>query len=1111
MNVFNLDNNELLAVLEKKKSVKYNKGTYACVTYLIRADTNIRDEIKAIVRGLGDKYTPQNKVQRRNAKKLIEFLKTEKSHSFPTGLLILIDSGSIEAFEPPYSLDISISPDFDYKFNIDPVLEHLRKWRETERKEESQLFRSEFNNDLKEAEDGKKDLIPGLMEVQEMLEQSAYKLSRIYITTAFKRKKGANDLLKKVQMVSVEVIELTGKGKVIKTLKDYGEIAAFTYYKEEQYSDIKEEDPLMINNPRLPFEYNDKSIIDGFEIVEPVDNFIKTEMKIRGSSNIYYLVARRADGKSQAAHYIIRHYIKGLKEYGCLPVFCKILITLDKNNNIIDFWKYLRLGFQNTYPSIKEDDELYSYLKENKERHNILQGISAELDEHQKKKGWSDEKTVREIVKNLTERKIFKKIILFMDELDKPNFKPVIYNFFNYHQNLFSDLFKYNCNFFICATPDWFDHITKEGNLNFYMGTTLQIPELIRPDQCRSLIYRRYAANNLALPIKIPDEGYRLIMEASKGIRRTILDKWLKLVVYCKLNKKNYLSMEEIESILNVIPPNIKTEISTAIRSSNALLETFIKIHETGDSFLDAIEFVYNYGDKYPLNKIENPEKQIEIKRHIMAHGFDLQEFSDSWEWMRRSEVVDKSGRINKRLTIFMKEFLEKLNSGVKSQEYSIPCTPKNLLETVNNLNDNWSVRPIMVRTEPEIPHVKEPEKKEEKVEKADKKSKKEKKKEPEEKEDAKEEEKTEKSLSDWEKYLLDRLNRILGKDLLPDEVFKKIEGTARSEIHARLESIFKELHLGNLTFTKTGLMKLFSPLESGEDRLIKDFLEPPSYVKGNPSIYYGIVASFLKLIPRLEMRFQFSIEDVLSDWISKSGGIEQFNSIRNIFKDNGTFVTLIELMKSGGRRRTSYLTMDEIEEERISSKNLTQLISERLLFEGTIYVCDACGAEIVVPGENVEFRPVLHTNCRGQGRIGILVRGKERFNVRYMDPNAETLLFLLRFIFGTRVQDQMKEVYLQPSFRAGYDNVDAILVTKKDLIIGIKVVTSGTEVTNINKKIPKIFSDFWFIPTKHLTGRATKSALVPITKNMNKWLKGRLLNLSSPDVKAIRKFHDEL
>ena len=99
----------------------------------------------------------------------------------------------------------------------------------------------------------------------------------------------------------------------------------------------------------------------------------------------------------------------------------------------------------------------------------------------------------------------------------------------------------------------------------------------------------------------------------------------------------------------------------------------------------------------------------------------------------------------------------------------------------------------------------------------------------------------------------------------------------------------------------------------------------------------------------------------------------------------------------------------------------------------------------------------------------------------------------------------------MQPSFRAGYDNVDAILVTKKDLIIGIKVVTSGTEVTNINKKIPKIFSDFWFIPTKHLTGRATKSALVPITKNMNKWLKGRLLNLSSPDVKAIRKFHDEL
>ena len=1110
MEIQSLDNNEFLSLLERKKKVKYNKGTYACVTYLLRANTNIRDEINAMLKGKGNKWAPQKNIQQDNADKIVTFLRAEEYTSFPTGLLILVDNGDIEAFELPYKLDMSISPNFDYKFHLDPVIEELEKWKDREIEKENDLFIKEFNSDMREKENYKKDLIPGINEVKKYLEKKANNISRIYITESFKNKKDSKIVLEKINKFNIELIKLGGKVRPANIINGYGGIIAFTYYHEEKViGEIQEEKYFVTNNPRLYFEYNDKSIIEGFEVVEPVETFIRTEMKSTSSSSIYYVVARRGDGKSQALQYIIRHYMKKLNDHHFLPVFCPIRPKVDNNNNIIDFWYYLKSGLKKVYGSIQKDEELLGYLKLNKRAHDVLKSMDAELEKVRQDKGWSDEETVRKIIKKLTEEKIFKKIILFIDELDKPEFKPIVYNFFNENQNLFADLFKNGCIFFICSTPDWFNHITKDSNLNFYSGTTIYIPELIRPDQCRSMIERRYGARNLELPIKIPDEGFRYIMEASEGIRRTIIENWVHLIHYCESNDSDYLSLEEIQSILMPIPPNIKTNISDTIRSSNSLLEIFMRIYETGDSYLDAIEFVFTFGDKYPLKKIELSDKQIEIKRILEAHGFEQDEFADCWDWMKKSDIVDGKGRINNKLSIFISEFLNILNDGNKYAETELLFTPKNLLETVNKLNNNWSITRPLFESKINVGKIK-----------SDKEKKDKKKERKEDFIDFKEEKPIEKvktmprisfDLDDWERSLNNKMRVHLNGPLLPDEIFKNIEGDARSEIHSRLKTIFKKYNLGNLTFTEGGLLEFFSPLGEGEERLIKDFMNPPFYVSGNPEIYYGIVLSFLKILKKAELNLDISIKDIIEDWIETSMTISQFDTIKSKFKNSGLVVQLLDLIKSQGRKRSCYISFEEVKEEK-SLSSIDELVRNRLLFKGVVYKCKLCGVEIVSPYLKENKNPVIHSNCRGSCSMGSFDKLEERSEVYYLDPKTEKLLFLLRFVYGSKILTKNPVIHFKPTLKGSFVDVDLLIIINNRILVGVKVVSKISEINNITKNKPNIFSDFWYIPTKQLGKKnESKYTLVPIMANMKKWINDKVRSLKPQDTKIINKFQSKL
>ena len=147
--ILKLDPKELLDELRKLKKVKYSRKKRCCVTYLLRPDTNLRDEVRIINKHMGDKYAPHKRFEHINAKKIIDVLRDlEKNKTMPkSGLLILVDEGDVTCYQMPYTVEDSMSPRFFHKFEIDNIIEHIDMKLEEERIRVCELQKEIFYSD----------------------------------------------------------------------------------------------------------------------------------------------------------------------------------------------------------------------------------------------------------------------------------------------------------------------------------------------------------------------------------------------------------------------------------------------------------------------------------------------------------------------------------------------------------------------------------------------------------------------------------------------------------------------------------------------------------------------------------------------------------------------------------------------------------------------------------------------------------------------------------------------------------------------------------------------------------------------------------------------------
>jgi hypothetical protein len=1095
---------ELISVLRGKQAIKHDKKENGCVTCLLRADINLNDEIKLIMNKMGGKYRPINKVENNNAKKLIAIMRDLQIHKgLPTtGILILIEDEDVNCYQMPYDLNMSFSPLFDTNFHLDKIIVVLTQFHESEKRQLIGEYKKMLGDDQKRLKKGEIEIFPGKFEVESAIDKGSYNVSRVYVN---ENDKGLYlDILDKARKTGIEIIELPEDNDTNSIFNNYEGILAFSYWVESKPTTVTSDEDSFIRNEKRYFRFNDRTILQGFDVVDSVKDYVETELS-RTPRSIYYVNGKRGDGKTQSLQYIIRNYLERIDELHFLPIDCQIRIRLDENNNnIIDFWEYLKRGFRDMIEKISSDPELYNKIK-GSSMYPYLEGLK-KIEDWQKSKGYSDEQAVIEAVKLIKEKSQCEKIVIFIDELDKPPFRPVIYNFLNHNQHSFSKLFENGCVLFICADFTWHKDIHKDSNLNFYMGTNIDIPSLISQEQCINLITKRYEAFGQKPPIHIPLKGYKYILEVSGGIRRTIIGKYMLLVTHCETEKKNELGLEEIKTLLVEIPSEVKAEIAERIRTSSNLLDIFKDIYETGDSYLDTIQFTYRYADTYPLFKIDFPNKRLEIQGILNKNGLDLDEFADGWKWMRAANIIDHYNRLTVQLKTFLSDMLTKLNP-TGSDEMAMLVTPKALLENVNRLYNEWAT-PISIKVPMKISQT--PIEKVEVVQPALH---------PEiitptmVKPDV---------IADQESSsiapldgLVNELSLILEKhkDELSEDIFKALESTAREKIVAHLDVLYKTKHLGNLTFTKDGLVQTFSKMNASDKEVITHLLEPPMYVRRKPAIYIHIVESFVEIITTLETDMEFSINELLSKWVNQHIPITQYSDLLGSFQTDGAIVKIIDLIyhaeQSTSTIKRGYFSRDELSKLNINQSEMDFLVYNDLFHKGSLYRCERCNQKIMVVDELSS--PPVHISCNQSSRkplIETLVKVED--DLYYINPNKRSLVYSLRIIYGYSLEKRFKEIFIKPSLGSEFKEIDVIMLTYDGDLIGLKVVDTEKEMKDIEKARPKIFRDFWYLSTSASIERRDRP-FISLDGNIEKWIEKRLNATKKPQVNELIKFNNSI
>jgi len=927
----------------------------------------------------------------------------------------------------------------------------------------------------------------------------------VYYYSSIKKDKAFRNIEDYCIKFSIPLKRLIPHKKSQKLKKDFGSIAAITHYHVEIDSAKDINISEFVRNEKQVFRFNNANIFKGFEIVPPVEEFIENDMG-KSDRPIYYIIAKRGDGKTQTMQYIIRKYLEQFPKLRFFPVDCPVRISWDKDGNIIDFWKYLKRGFETMFEKINEDKKLRSIMddcncSEDQSYLDLIGKFSSkQIDIIQEEKGWSDEQMVVEYVKELVrEKQYFNKILFFIDELDKPPFEPVIYNFFNNNQNAFSDMFTNRCSMFICASPEWFTHIRIDSDLNFYMGNEIQIPQILNPDQCKSLVQRRYTACGLEPPIKMSDKGYRLILQSSEGVRRTIIDKYTDIVDYCNKNNQTTPGDTIIEEILVQIPTDVREEISNSIRENTTLSDFATLLKESGESYLDAIDFIHRCGDDKTLNQIENPKKRKQIEYNLQKNGFEYDEFKDAWNWLRSTGFLTKSGKLNSRFKDFMEKSLNRLNP--ENKEISAKFLPKHILREIISLTEDHKGQILLGEEEkrptPPAEKIKEPKK-------AGKRKKKESRlKSPPDEVSVDEEiidvDSRLGEIDDWMKKLISYMSSesLNASSYDSNEaLFKAIEKHARDTIYAELKRIFKEKHYGTLSFSPEGIKAQFSTISEDESRLIDDFYSPPAYMKTNVAIYIGVIESFLVLIYKFTTRFR--MEDFLNRWISSKRSIDQYQDVMSDgLHDNSPLYRILKWMKTKPKKNC-YIKLEDIKDLGIKESDLEKLSNQHLLIRGSVYDCSGCKNEIVLPtGIKFPTRSMpIHNLCPKMHSEPAKFSMKEE-DVYYVSQDMEDLFILLYIYVNFHSKERKRifsKLYLYPKLNGPFTNIDALGITANDRLIGLKLISSKKEINE--REIPSIFSAFWYIPRRSVISKMKKTHVMPIYNGnsaIHSWIRSQM------------------
>jgi len=1149
---------DFLSELEEKKNIRSPKGKIEFITYLIKPETNIQGEINYFTKHQSDKFAPRNQLLNAGAKRTMTYLRDLKKTGIPKeGLLILVHGNKIESYKLPFDIDLSISPKTGNLFHLDEIIEKIKSNVNEKDKEIHNINLDQYIMDITQYNNNKVNLYPGITEIQKILSENPDFIKTIYCIDDFSDdKEKLETILDSAKKLGIETVKLNGLDlNIKKQLVSYGNILAISYFKEEDSLTPEQgEFDRRIRDSKRYFSFNEEYLVRGFESVESIEDFVKNEIE-KTTRPLYYIVGERGDGKTQSMQYIIRNYLEKIDDLRYFPIDCPIRLELDSRGNIINFWKYLKIGFRNMYSKIKEDQNLMNSfnnlrLTKNKTLSEFLRDLEKDLDTIQIQKGWDDEKTVIELIKTLVDRGYFRKVVLCIDELDKPEFDPVVKNFLNFNQDLFTELFKSNCTIFMCAKPEWFKYITKDSDLNFYTGTFLKIPEIITKDQCRNLIRKRYQAYGLEPPVSIDDKGYSRILDVAKR-RRTIIEKYIDLVVYCEKFNKKTISNDEIHSIVGGLDPQITNYISKKLINTKLLEGVFKQIFQTGDLYLDTIDLVFRYWDKQNLKIIENPNKRLILKNFLNSHNFEIEEFLDGWEWMKAANLISKEGKINDEFRLFINDVLNQAQSDSGVDHFTL----RDILLEINkmykdnqgrfiayadDLKSTLDVGNNSTKNELSCKSIVGEYESFEEVEKAFInlfKGSHNQKRPSDIKKYIKELEQngkiiivqdrgfyylregspqiTEKDImrfSDpWMLNLISRLRQKI-KSIEPTmapQIFKNIEADARNTILDELSILYKEYNLGNITFNTNGILKTFSNLNKSDTRLVEDFFSPPEYMKTKPDMYVGVVESFLQLIRQQEVKLSFSMEDFLNKWITSYESIQQYKDLKYEFLPSKPACVLINRINKNTPDKF-YLTKKDLDSEGISKDSLITLVEKGIIESGTLLECPLCNDKIVMPYTTKNIQMPIHAKCKLTREYSNKVFRVLEDLVYYFNIQNWNVPLLLNFIFTSNIEKSFKTIYLRPSLNGDFNKVDAIMINHNDNLIGIKVVSSINEINDLSKNYPRIFSDFWFIPKSDLQPGNKGANVIPPQK-VEEWIKERLRNVKTVPVKEFTFFRSNL
>jgi len=101
-------------------------------------------------------------------------------------------------------------------------------------------------------------------------------------------------------------------------------------------------------------------------------------------------------------------------------------------------------------------------------------------------------------------------------------------------------------------------------------------------------------------------------------------------------------------------------------------------------------------------------------------------------------------------------------------------------------------------------------------------------------------------------------------------------------------------------------------------------------------------------------------------------------------------------------------------------------------------------------------------------------------------------------------------ELILLPKLKNTSIELMAIIRTKDNELIGVAPVTSGKEFADIERRKPKIFRDFWYIPTRR-SSKIPEKVIPPFGKRFQDWFEERMKINKPPQKNDLIEFHKKM